>query len=677
MKNLTALKMEVRRQSGRNTVVTIPVGQGAHEADGVRASFEEHREDGLRVISLHLQLLQKEHWIFDGLAQSAPVRIYLPFDPKPLKMTALYMFCDWWTRPAFVDRFEDIPPRTQVLLMKNEDTCACLIPMVGQDWKATAHGGTETELCLEVSCGVAGYVSVDEPVFIYAEGNTVSEAVHTAFTWIARAKGIPMRTERRLPDIFKSLGWCSWNAFYTDVDEAGLRAKAAEFAEKSVPARWMIIDDGWMSTQGTCLTGFAPDSKKFPNGFSQMINDIRQSSPIQKFGVWHALGGYWNGVATDSPLAAAEKDHLLPCVNGQLVPSPDNGADFYRNWYRLLRRQGIEFVKVDGQSTAARYFDSTRPISSAVRGMNEALEMGASLLDNTIINCMGMAMENVLARPSSAVSRNSDDFFPDREGSFVEHILENAYNALYHDEICVCDWDMFWTSHKNSGEHALLRAISGGPVYFSDRVGETDPEVLRPLAYLDGKLPMMVRSARPTEDCIFSDPREGGVLKLHNAAPWGDSMAGGIAVFNLTEKPQTFSFTPSDVPELAAADRCWVYDYFKKTACSVERDARFEGEMPAQGYGWYVILPENETISCLGLADKYVGFTAVESLAEAPGSTTAVLHETGPIAWLSRRECQSAELNGEDVTGKVVRDGCLYTLPLEEKSGKAVLRIRW
>ena len=38
----------------------------------------------------------------------------------------------------------------------------------------------------------------------------------------------------------------------------------------------------------------------------------------------------------------------------------------------------------------------------------------------------------------------------------------------------------------------------------------------------------MDRSAKPTEDCVFSDPLEGGVLKLHNVAPWGgDKKAAG------------------------------------------------------------------------------------------------------------------------------------------------------
>ena len=696
MKELTQLKMEIRRQSGDVIVGMVPVNQEDFILGSSSVRLAEHRSGQLQSVSLHLNLLQEEHWIFDGLDLKAPVRVFVPLDPKPEKMTALYMFADWWTRPAFAERFEDIPPRTQVLLLKWKDKYACLVPMVGEHWKATVNGGTETELCLELSAGVGGSMSMEEPLYILAEADSVGEAVHCAFTRLAREKGIPMRQERRLPEQFRSLGWCSWNAFYTDVDETGLRQKAEEFTQKSVPVRWMIIDDGWMSTQDTFLTDFTPDRKKFPKGFSQMVKDIRQSSAIQKFGVWHALGGYWSGVQKGSVLAEQEAEHLKECTNGLLVPSPEHGAAFYQHWYQLLRRQGIEFVKVDGQSTAARYFENTLPVSSAVRGMNEALESGASLMDNNILNCMGMAMENILARPASAVSRNSDDFFPNREGSFTEHLLENAYNAIYHDELYCCDWDMFWTSHPDGRKHSLLRAISGGPVYFSDRVGETNPDVLKPLAYLDGSLPMMIRSAKPTEDCVFSDPRSGGVLKLHNAAPWGSVMAGGIAVYNLTGEQQNFSFAPSDIPELEESRRYWIYDWFGKQAYSMDAEERFEGTIDAQGFGWYVILPERESLSCLGLTEKYVGFSAVESVSEVSGCTTVVLRETGTVSWLSHRKCRSVELNGEDISSKMViadsvtalskmssADGntaaraSMFTLHIEEKPEKAVLCIRW
>ena len=189
-------------------------------------------------------------------------------------------------------------------------------------------------------------------------------------------------------------------------------------------------------------------------------------------GVWHALGGFWGGLVPESPLARREAPYLYQTVSGKLVPSPVTGEKFYRDWYELLNRQGISFVKVDGQSSATWYFENDLPLAQAVRGMNEALESGASRMDGGVINCMGMAMENILARPATAVSRNSDDFVPDKEeGGFAEHLLQNAYNALYHNELYCCDWDMFWTMHKDAVKHSLLRAVSGGPVYVSDKPG--------------------------------------------------------------------------------------------------------------------------------------------------------------------------------------------------------------
>lgn len=89
---------------------------------------------------------------------------------------------------------------------------------------------------------------------------------------------------------------------------------------------------------------------------------------------------------------------------------------------------------------------------------------------------------------------------------------------------------------KDAVKHSLLRAISGGPVYVSDKIGDTSPEVLRPLIYKNGEILMMDHSAKPTEDCMFSNPMETGVLKLQNTASWGaDRKGGGIAVYNLTD----------------------------------------------------------------------------------------------------------------------------------------------
>lgn len=67
--------------------------------------------------------------------------------------------------------------------------------------------------------------------------------------------------------------------------------------------RWMLIDDGWFPAKDAMISRFSPDTKKFPHGFKQMINDIKQSGNVKWFGVWHALMGYWSGILPESELA--------------------------------------------------------------------------------------------------------------------------------------------------------------------------------------------------------------------------------------------------------------------------------------------------------------------------------------------------------------------------------------
>ena len=301
------------------------------------------------------------------------------------------------------------------------------------------------------------------------------------------------------------------------------------------------------------------------------MQELKQDFSIDWVGVWHALAGFWGGIAPDGEAAAREAGALCRTAGGTLVPSPATGERFYRDWYDLLRREGISFVKVDGQSSTANYFENTLPAAEAAAGLGRALEDGAAGMDGALLNCMGMAMENLLARPVSALSRNSDDFLPQKPEHFAEHLLQNAYNALYHNQLYVCDWDMFWTSHPDAPKHALLRAVSGGPVYVSDPVGKTDPAILKPLACLDGRLLQMSRSAMPTADCVFSNPLHAGVLKLHNIAPCGQGgTAGGLAVFNLTHVTRHFVFSPGDVPELDKNASYWVYDFFAQKACLLD-----------------------------------------------------------------------------------------------------------
>ena len=670
------VRCEIQFQKGKHLYAEFPLNTSGFSKDGFHVQVTEESQDGCRLGKISLQIKNQSCRENANLAMEKPVKLWLPFQ-RPEKITAMYLFNEWWTRPAFPKSFQEIPDRTQTVFFQYKDRYACMVLMAGQAFKTLMTSGTDQEVCLEMSACLGGQRAMEEPLYLLAEAPGLYEAIEKAFTWIAHYKGIRLRQERRIPEMFRYLGWCSWDAFYTKVNETGIRQKAEELAEKDIPVRWMLIDDGWMTSQEELLCDFAPDREKFPNGFLQMTEDIRAKTDVRWFGVWHALGGYWGGIAPGSVLEAKEAPYLYKTVNGKLLPSPLTGEGFYRDWYEALNREGIRFVKVDGQSAIPYYFENSLPLCDAARGMNQGLESGASRMDGAVINCMGMAMESILARPASAISRNSDDFCPDKEGGFAEHLLQNAYNSLYHNELYCCDWDMFWTMHPDAIKHSLLRAISGGPVYVSDKPGATDPEVLKPLIYQDGELLRMERSAKPTVDCAFSDPLAEGVLKLHNVAPYGDRKGGGIAAFNLTGQRQGFSFQPSDIPELTVADTYWVYDYFGRKAFTLARNERYEGTLDAEGYGWFVVLPMEGTGTTLGLLDKFVGFTAVESICEQDGSLTAVLHESGSIGWLSEKEPKHVWANGVEVTAQVEHQGNLYVVDLPETSHKLVLTLLW
>ena len=619
-------------------------------------------------------------------------RLYLKLEEQPEKMTAMYMFSPWWTRPAFITSFEEIPAKTQVMFLKFKEDYGCLVPMVGEKSLVYLVPGTKEELCFEMLTYDEKIDRVDEPLFILERDTSLYKAVHKVFKKLCGDKKINMRDERNLPEMFRYLGWCSWDAFYTDITEEKVREKAKELKEKKVPVKWMLMDDGWLNTsptpQSTHLPGpdyaphgllndFKPDEKKFPLGFAQMIEEIKKENDVKWFGVWHAFPGYWDGVAPGSPLAEKEAENLITTANGLLLPSPVNGVNFYVDWYQYLKSQGIDFTKVDGQSNVRLHYEDTMPVPEAAKGSNYALESAAMWMNGAIINCMGMAMENILARPNTALSRNSDDFFPEKEEGFAEHLLQNAYNSIYHDEIYHCDWDMFWTKHPDSKKHSFLRAVSGSPLYFSDRIGETDPERIIPLIYLDGEVLMMDKSAKPTADCIFRNPQEEGILKLMNTATNGTGQKiGGIAAFNMTKSEQTDGFSPVDIDGLPEAEEYWVYDYFQKQVSILKKDEAYAVTLGVGEYGWYMMFPKEDKCLLAGLSKKFVGYLATEDVKEMGSAVRYILKEKGSINLIAESMPAKVLVEGMDVTDKVVKVADnLYELEMDAAPGKCVVEI--
>lgn len=132
--------------------------------------------------------------------------------------------------------------------------------------------------------------------------------------------------------------------------------------------------------------------------------------------------------------------------------------------------------------------------------------IGRHFPGNHAINCMCHSTENLYQMRDTAIVRASDDFYPREEASSHPHIAACAYNSLFFGPLFQPDWDMFQSLHPAARLHACARAVSGGAVYVSDKVGKHDYAILRQLVLRDGTVLRAARPGLPTEDSIFRDP---------------------------------------------------------------------------------------------------------------------------------------------------------------------------
>jgi raffinose synthase len=605
------------------------------------------------------------------------VRIKFRDGMENYRFMANYQHKDWWTRPHFGCNVTDVPAHTLSLLMEGGFGYFHLLP-VSDTITKTELKGVEGGLELSVSDCHGAYDRFSQWVLVTGVGKDpyglVKENAKAAFTILENGKTI--REEKRYPEILDYLGWCTWDAFYQDVDEIGILKKAEEFRKKDIPVKWVMIDDGWLDVKGKKLKSLRPDPEKFPRGLAATVSDLKDRFGIRWVGVWHTIVGYWEGIDPESPLAERMKSYLFRTKNGSLVPYPDavKGFGFWHNWHSYLRAEGIDFLKVDSQSAVNNFLTGHMSAGEAAEGAHTALEASVSLhFQNAVINCMGMAQDNIWHRPYSSVSRNSDDFVPQAEDGFREHALQNVYNSFFHGAFYWGDWDMFWTKNHDSLQNMVLRAVSGGPVYISDPVGETDPASILPLVYRDGKIIRCGQPGLPTIDCLFTDPiQEAKPLKVWNVCKG----AGVVAAFNIHGLKMAVRGTvgPSDIPGMEE-ERFLAIDVLKKQFMIFRKDQSVPIELSENGVSLFLFLPIKDDFTPVGLIDKLVPNDSVLGVWRGENGVKVFLKEGGRFVFRSESEPVDASVNGKKL--KVWETGTpgLYWIDCRVVPGEALVEI--
>lgn len=540
----------------------------------------------------------------------------------PCSFMAIENHSAFWCRPFWGRSLSELPQRVQALLIKNGKTYTYYLPICDSVFKTLIRGmDGGFEFYTYSNCESVRACN-RQLAFLCMEGEDPLALMKVAAKEACRLlnNGLKLREEKKLPEVFRYLGWCSWDALQIRVNHEGLLEKVREFREKKVPVHFAIIDDMWADVpslgeipegisfkemvramHASKMRSFSGDPKRFPNGMAAAIADMKAGG-IEEIGIWFPTTGYWAGLEPDGDEAQRQKENTVTLGDGQVIVAPDEekAARYFDDQCARVKAWGADFVKIDNQGFHKRY-ENIAPIGESARAIQRGIDAATDRhFDGALINCMGMPSECMFNR-TSAVSRCSDDFMPESREWFAKNVLQCSYNGLLQGQFYVNDWDMWWTDDEQAIKNSVCRAISGGPVYVSDKIGRTNPQILKPLCLEDGRLLLADESATPTADCLMENPTTTDrIFKIRNRV----GKNGVCAVFNINAENKRVSGSLSPV-ETGIADGDYVYyEYFTKQSGVLKKGARLEITLSSNDdFRLYSFAPKDEN------SDEYLGRT--------------------------------------------------------------------
>lgn len=512
------------------------------------------------------------------------------------KFVCLFIAKIWWMIPRVGNSGRDIPKETQMLLLEvgeeaalgivDEDTplepstenkfYVLVLPILDGAFRTTLQGSPQNDLQFRYESGAPEVETSQalEGVFVNS-GDNPFELIKDSIKLLAKQKGTFNHLEnKKIPAHLDWFGWCTWDAFYTEVSPQGIKDGLQSFKDGGVSPKFLIIDDGWQETKNELLK----DGKPFIEGtqFAIRLTDIKENSKFKRSGsdgstenlkdlisdikdnyglkyvyMWHALAGYWGGVSPSSeamkkynpklvfPVQSPGqigniRDIAMDCLEkyGVGLLDPQKVFNFYDDMHSYLANSGADGVKVDVQNALATMGSGHGGRVSITKQFHKALDESVekNFGDNNLICCMCHNSDSIFSFEKSAAARASEDFMPNEPTFQTLHIASVSFNSLLLGEIVVPDWDMFHSNHSTAEFHGAARAIGGCPIYVSDKPGKHDFKILQKLVLPDGSILRARHAGRPTRDSLFVDPVMDGksLLKIWNL----NKLTGVVGVFN-------------------------------------------------------------------------------------------------------------------------------------------------
>ena len=568
------------------------------------------------------------------------------------KFTCCYRSEPFWMIPRAGTKLSEVPPETQYLLAQRADGLyVLLVPLLDGGFRCALQGTPAGELELVAESNDPAVLTDRVAGLFVAAGADPFELIQrSARAVCAHLKLGRLREDKPDPKFMDYFGWCTWDAFYSEVSAEKVKVGLQSFQDGGVEPRALILDDGWQSVTppfpggAKRLCNFAAN-EKFPGDLAPLVALSKTKFRIKEFFVWHAVMGYWGGTDAESfpdyavhsmsrryapgilhhqPQVVRSSDRVVGAV------PPEQAYRFYQDYHRHLRRQGVDGVKVDNQASLEALAEGFGGRTNMYRHYRQALEgsiqtqFGAG---GELINCMSCATEVFYGQLASNVTRTSNDFFPNRPESHGVHLYVNAQVCAWFGEFTWGDWDMFQSGHPAGAFHAAGRAVSGSPVYVSDKPGVHDFKVLRKLVLPDGTVLRAMHPGLPTRDCLFADPtKEDVLLKIFNHNATG----GVVGVFNARHNPErpnaaiAGTLRPADVEELVG-ERFAVWAHNAQTLQVMSRQDETPVALKPLEFEVFTIVPIQAGLAPIGLSEMFNSGGVVLYHDMGPDAATHVL----------------------------------------------------
>ncbi len=498
----------------------------------------------------------------------------------------------------------------------------------------------------------------------YVVGKSADSAYAAVQSAVSQAMNLPWLkgsfrplTEKKDPEMFQYLGWCSWEQYKQNINEWILSDAARALKASPIPIRWMLVDDGFhqQNNFGRLLT-VAPKPDAFPTNWKRLMAE--RSDKLRWFGAWHAYYGYWNGISTDNTLPKNVQDSLFQ-IHGKhdgkditwIYPGKTraDAQTYFDHLVGTMKGYGFDFLKIDAQ---CQYLEKIQGQPQAVSRnvwMTQALEQACRTADIDLMNCMAMGGVMPFFATYSASMRCSIDYQLNNADFARSHLWQSYHNALWLALTLQPDHDMFHSSDPFcGGMMARSKALSRAAVYLSDAPRAIDASLVMPIVAHDGKILRPLHAGVPLPDSIFIDPlNEAKPYRVAAPLPHG---AAALCAYNLLA-PRKASVTAEirlrDYADAfaylaekpAAPKEVALFDQTAQRGCPMLSEGSVSAfELPAFSDRLFILAPVQNGWAVVGRSDKYLTSNLVAAIKTSGNRLTLTLAESGPLVIWSKEK---------------------------------------